>query len=134
MTNSLFAGVDVISAYSRADAINDGILVDMDQEPFGALAREAGIKWPIAMTATAFEQFVNVAATAGHACQDLNGRWWDVVWMFRQTRREITPLEARWKVFVRDPDGRLREKELKCVSGPADDGSPCLTFMLPNED
>jgi hypothetical protein len=113
-----------ISSYSRAEAIEDGVLVDMSQEPFGSLARAAGIVWPIALTATAFAAFVEISDAAGHCCQDVKGRWWDVVWMFRQTRREVSPLEARWKLAVRDPDGRLRQKELKCVSGPADDGSP----------
>jgi hypothetical protein len=134
MSPSLFDDAEIISMYTRTQAIEDGILVDMTQEPFGTLAREAGLKWPIAMTATAFQEFVAVTDTKGHACQDAKGRWWDVVWMFRKTRREVTPLEARWSVFVRDPDGRVRRKELKCVSGPADDGEPCLTFILPNED
>src|SRR5260370_12806099 len=132
MSPSLFDDAEIISMYTRAQAIEDGILVDMTQEPFGTLAREAGLKWPIAMTAT--QEFVAVTDTQGHACQDAKGRWWDVVWMFRKTRREVTPLEARWSVSVRDPDGRVRQKQLKCVSGPADDREPCLTFMLPNED
>jgi hypothetical protein len=125
---------EIISSYSRAEAIEDGVLVDMTQEPFGSLAREAGIVWPIAMTATAFGEFVEFSNASGHSCQDIKGRWWDVVWMFRMTRREISSLDARWKLLVREPDGWLLQKELKCVSGPADDGSPCLTFMLPDED
>jgi hypothetical protein len=132
--SDLFLDQTAIITYSRAEAIEDGVLVDMTQEPFGSLAREAGITWPIAMTGTAFSEFVAVSDSIGHACQDIKGRWWDVVWMFRVTRRKVSPLEARWTLFVREPDDRLVEKELKCVSGPADDGSPCLTFMLPNED
>jgi len=137
MSALLFDDADIISQYTRAEAIEDGILVDMTVEPFGSLAREAGLKWPIAMTATAFNAFVAVddeGGAKGHAGQDERGRWWDCVFMFRRTRREISPLEARWKLIVRDPDGRNRLKELKCVSGPADDMSPCLTFMLPGED
>jgi hypothetical protein len=134
MSPSLFDDAEIISMYTRAQAIEDGILVDMTQEPFGALAREAGLKWPIAMTMTAFVDFVAVSDAKGHADQDVKGRWWDVVFMFKRTKRSISPLEARWSVFVRDPDGRVRQKELKCVSGPADDGEPCLTFMLPSED
>jgi hypothetical protein len=56
MSPSLFDDAEIISMYTRAqqEAIEDGILVDMTQDPFGALAREAGIKWPIAMTLTAY--------------------------------------------------------------------------------
>jgi hypothetical protein len=135
MSAMLFDDAEILSRYTRAQAIEDGILVDMTVEPFGSLAREAGLKWPICMTATAFHEFVAVVDGAkGHVGQDVKGRFWDVVFMFRHTRREVSPLEARWKLVVRDPDGRSRMKELKCVSGPADDMSPCLTFMLPGED
>ena len=36
---------DVVSAYSRAQAIEDGVLVDVSQT-----AKEAGIKYPTAVT------------------------------------------------------------------------------------
>ena len=58
MSALLFDDAEIISRYTRAQAIEDGILVDMTVEPFGDLAREAGLKWPIAMTATAFNEFV----------------------------------------------------------------------------
>jgi hypothetical protein len=93
----LFEGAEIISAYTRKQAISDGVLVDMGVEPFGKLAKEAGLKWPIAMTATAFGEFVAVTDAPGRRGQDLSGRW-------------------------------------KCVSGPDDEGEPCLTFMLPGED
>jgi len=134
MTDDIFQDADIIDTYSRKEAIEDGTLVDMTQEPFGQIAREAGIKWPVAMTAAAFDGFVDVSDTKGHSCQDAAGRFLEVVRMFRVTRRETSPLEARWTLLVRDPDGRRRRKELKCISGPDDDGEPCLTFMLPDED
>jgi hypothetical protein len=130
----LFEGAEIISAYTRKKALSDGVLVDMTVEPFRKLAKEAGLKWPIAMTATAFGAFVAVTDAPGHRGQDQSGRWWDVVFMFRRTRQTISPLEARWTLNVRDPDGRTRTKDLKCVSGPDDEGEPCLTFMLPGED
>lgn len=125
---------EVIHSYTRSEAIEDGVLVDMTAEPFGALAQEAGIKWPVAMTSAAFAQLVKVEDVPGHMCQDEKGRYWDVLWMFRQTRRTVSPVEARWTVFVRDTDGELKEREVKCISGPDDAGEPCLTFMLPDED
>jgi hypothetical protein len=130
----LFDGAEIISAYTRENAIDDGVLLDMSQEPYGKLAKEAGLKWPIAMTATAFGEFAAVSDGPGHVGQDLAGRWWDVLFMFRRTRRAVSELEARWSLKVKDPDGRTRLKELKCVSGPDDNGDPCLTFMLPGED
>ena len=40
----------VISTYSRAQALEDGVLVDA-----GPLAKEAGFRWPVAITAAAWE-------------------------------------------------------------------------------
>jgi hypothetical protein len=134
MLHPFFEGAEVLSIYTRTQALEDGVLFDMTQEPFGDLARKCGIKWPVAMTATAFHECVAVSDTQGHCGQDIIGRWWDVLMTFRSLRREVSPLEVRWSVFVHDPDGRQRQKQLKCVSGPDDDGKPCLTFMLPNED
>jgi hypothetical protein len=136
MSAQLFDDAEILSRYTRAQALEDGILVDMTVEPFGSMAREAGLKWPIAMTSTAFHACVAIdeEESKGHSSQDVKGRWWDCLMMLRRTRREVSPLEQRWKLIVQDPDGRSRLKELKCVSGPADDMSPCLTFMLPNED
>lgn len=136
MSTTLFddSALTIISTYTRAEAIKDGVLVDMTQDPFGPLAVEAGIRWPIAMTSAAFHEFVEVSDSKGHQGQDLKGRWWDVLWMFKIRRREVSPIEALCSVYVQDPDGRTREKQIKCVSGPADDETPCLTFMLPDED
>jgi hypothetical protein len=64
---------EIVSRYSRIEAIEYGVLVDMTQEPFGSLAREAGIIWPIAMTATAFSAFVEVSNTVGHSSQNVKG-------------------------------------------------------------
>ena len=36
---------NVISTYTRAQAIEDGVLVDV-----GSTAQEAGFKWPVALT------------------------------------------------------------------------------------
>ena len=74
----LFDDAEILSQYTRAQAIEDGILVDMTVEPFGSLARETGLKWPIAMTATAFRECVAVVEGAkGQTSQDTKGRWWD---------------------------------------------------------
>ena len=43
-----------IASYSRRQAIEDGVLVDLTQPETVRAVREAGFKWPVAMTATAF--------------------------------------------------------------------------------
>jgi hypothetical protein len=43
----MFAEADLIHRYSRADALRDGVLIDA-----GETAEEAGICYPVALTAT----------------------------------------------------------------------------------
>jgi hypothetical protein len=70
----VFDPKDLIHSYSRAEAIADGVLVDIS-----SVAREAGIRYPIALTRTVWEQYVKVPS--GVAGQDEPGRLWDIVWM-----------------------------------------------------
>jgi hypothetical protein len=72
----MFDEADLIHRYSRADALRDGVLIDVS-----ATAREAGIRWPVALTRAVWERCV--AVPPGVACQDEAGRLWDVVWLFR---------------------------------------------------
>src|ERR1700755_997806 len=74
--HSMFENADLIHRYSRADAIRDGVLIDVS-----TTAREAGIRWPVALTAPVWSQFV--AVPRGVVCQDEAGRLWDVLWMLR---------------------------------------------------
>ena len=44
----MFENADLIHRYTRAEAIADGVLIDVS-----AVAREAGIRYPVALTAAA---------------------------------------------------------------------------------
>jgi hypothetical protein len=44
-----FDGMEIISSYSRAQALEDGVLIDIS-----VLAREAGLKFPVAVTMAVF--------------------------------------------------------------------------------
>ena len=41
----MFEEADLIHRYPRADAFRDGVLIDVS-----ATAKEAGIRWPVALT------------------------------------------------------------------------------------
>ena len=126
----MFEEADLIHRYSRADALRDGVLIDVSET-----AKEAGIRWPVALTAAVWAKCV--AVPRGVACQDEAGRLWDVVYLLRLAigRRDSGP-EVRFGVHVRN-DNRDRTPpliRLKALCGPSDDGAPCVTVMLPEED
>lgn len=133
-----------ISTYSRSQAIEDGVLVDLMQPETVGAVREAGFKYPIAMTTAAFTQTVwTIDDEAGDEwlksrCQDLQGRLWDVLSMFRfaldRGRFLGSPIVYYHISLMHWPSKRRRNIKLKAVCGPGDDAEPVITIMLPDED
>src|SRR6516225_304194 len=113
----MFENTDLIHRYSRADALRDGVLIDVS-----ATAREAGFKYPVALTAAAWAKCV--AVPPGVVCQDEAGRLWDVLTMLRWAIRESKDgaPEVRFGVHVRDGTPPL--VRLKALCGPGDQGEP----------
>ncbi len=125
----MFDEKDLIHAYTRAEAIADGFLVDVT-----TTAQEAAIKYPVALTRAVWCQYVEVPE--GVECQDEAGRLWDVLSMLRHAIGRAKPGTSilLYQLYVRNDNRRARSVTLKAVCGPADDGSPCITVMLPEED
>jgi hypothetical protein len=100
-----------------------------------AVAREAGIRYPVALTAAVWERCV--AVPPGVLCQDESGRLWDVLWLLAcAVRRGGSGAEVRFGVHVRNKNGDRTPPlvRLKAVCGPGDRGEPVVTVMLPAED
>jgi hypothetical protein len=103
------------------------VLIDVS-----AVAREAGIRWPVALTTAAWAKCV--AVPPGVACQDEAGRLWDVLFLLACAVRRGGGV--RFGVHVRN-DNRDRTPplvRLKALCGPGDGGAPVVTVMLPEED
>ena len=49
----MFEESDLIYSYSRADAIRDGILIDVSET-----AKEAGSRWSVAVTSTLWNEYI----------------------------------------------------------------------------
>jgi hypothetical protein len=126
----------VISTYTRAQAIEDGVLVDA-----GPMAQEAGLRWPVAITATAWIDSVawSEPDSLRQVYQDQSGRLWDVLFMAahairRQTRERNEILFRLYRVPRDGQARRPRITTLKLVIGPGDDGEPVITILLPGEN
>ena len=126
----------VVASYNRAQAIEDGVLIDVT-----AMAREAGFKWPVALTHTAWCDCVAWTERNNRfqVHQDESGRLWDVLFMaFYAIRTATAPGDRLLFSLYRVPkDGHSTEAgevSLKLMVGPGDAGEPVVTIMLPNED
>ena len=123
---------DLICTYTRKQAIEDGVLVDMTQGDLGETLREAGFRLHTAMTTTAFRQVIGVGDLP--AGQDVRGRWWDVLMVLRHAiaqNRKTDRVHFQVSVW----NGQKNEDvNLWAMIGPGDDGQAVLTIMLEGED
>jgi len=121
----------VIYAYTRAQAVADGVQVDVTKT-----AQEAGIKYPLFLTRAVFDKYVAVPPDV--TGQDEAGRLWDVVWMTRFAILRSRPGCDRLPValYVRNDNHRAKLVKLIATCGPLDidDPAPAITVMLPDED
>ncbi|MBL1217356.1 MAG: hypothetical protein D8M59_07655 [Planctomycetes bacterium] len=121
----------VIFSYTRAQALEDGVLVDLTE-----WAKETGFVIPVACTAAVWHEYITPTDETRELGQSERGRANDVLWMLyvaiRRHRAGNEPLLYQ-VIFLQKP----RKQEtvtLKAMCGPGDQGEPVLTIMKPNED
>jgi len=122
--------LDLIHSYSRRQAIEDGDLVDVTDT-----AREAGLRFPVAITRAVHVRYVEVPDSISE--QDPAGRLWDILWMLRHAIRSVPNAGSvlRFQLLVRNREaGPAELVTLKSVCGPGDEGEPVITIMLPDEE
>ncbi len=126
----------VISAYTRTQAIEDGVLIDITDT-----AREAGFSCPVAITDGAWNECISWTDkdSKRQVHQDQSGRLWDVVWMaFIAIRSASNSGQQLLFRLYRVPRGGRKRKPrlttLKLIAGPGDTGELVISIMLPNED
>jgi hypothetical protein len=134
-TGSPFFG-EVVYSYSRAQALEDGVLIDVTDT-----AREAGFRWPVALSAGAWADCVawSDIDSAKQTPQDESGRLWDVVFMAAHAVRTRTGggAELLYDLARVPRDGEARQAvvtTLKLIVGPGDGGEPVVTILPPDED
>jgi len=124
---------DVISCYSRAEAIADGVLIPISP----VLLKDAGIVLPVAVTDTVWNGYIDPYYLPDLPGQSVEGRLWDLLWMFRVAVKAENGGgdRIRYQVLFQIP-GRSEPKvvDLIAVCGPGDKGEPVITIMLPGED
>jgi hypothetical protein len=122
---------EVIYSYTRAQAVADGVQVEVTKT-----AQEAGIKFPMFLTRAVFEAYVAVPPDV--TGQDEAGRLWDVVWMTRFGIIRACPGCDRIPVafYVRNDNRAARLVKLIATCGALDidDPQPAITVMMPDED
>lgn len=120
----MFSKEDLIFAYTRAQAIEDGVLVDVTDR-----AKEAGGRFRPGIRR---HRVLRGTGTTRPA----SAPPWDLLWMLRNGIQKAKPgtCIVLYQLYVRNDNRKPRPVTLKAVCGPDDDGSPCISVMLPDED
>lgn len=128
----------VIHSYSRAQAIADGMLVDVTKT-----AKEAGFRYPVALTRAAWCDCVEWPESAakrkrGRTIQDEAGRLWDVLWMayvsIKRSRKNGSRLVYGVRRVPVEGRGHVpRLRLLRLEIGPGDTPDPVITIFLADE-
>lgn len=105
----------VISVYTRAQAIEDGVLVDLTGHPDTRL-----YKHPVAFTKALWAK---LQAGAGQDPEVLNGRVWDVCYMSGAATARVKGPDSWFPVIVGDDVLYLRANV-----GLGDEGEPVVTI------
>jgi hypothetical protein len=142
----------VVYAYTRAQALDDGLLVDVSE-----VLKPCPFKFPVALSRAAYEATIaaggqwvaidnptteDLDAGAIEALklpggQDIKGRLHDIFSVLLHTiNRTAGPADHLWFSVLVDThgNGRPRKVELYSVCGPGDNREPVITIMLQGED
>lgn len=121
---------EVIFSYTRAQAIEDGVLVDESEA-----AREVGIKCPLAVTTRVSELLGDCESP-----QSRRGRLHDLVWLARCALHKAPARFTVWQQKFEVIMGRAHERvsnplrEFVLHLGPGDEGELVATITRPGED
>lgn len=122
-----WAGFNVVSVYTRKQAIEDGVLVSLSDN----FPNECRIyKWPVACTSTVWTMIERAAESDG---VEVAVYVWDLVYMSYMAVQAAKSSGTQLLFKVCLPLGKP-EKILKFVCGPGDAGEPVITIMLREED
>lgn len=119
----------VVFSYTRAQAIADGVLVDVSE-----IAKEAGIRYPVAVTFSVWDGHIVPPEKTRASGQSEAGRLWDMLFMFAQKAKRSEESLIAFSVGFLNKDDNLEIVALKAHCGPGDTLAPVITIMLPHED
>jgi len=120
----------IISCYTRKQALEDGVLVDITTTAFNR-----GFCLPSAITQTLISRFIEPNETLKKMGQNFDDRLNDLlVLTYASALKNRNSRRIYFNgMFLNESGGYDRPKIVADIS-PGDDGKPVLTIMLPEDD
>lgn len=128
-TKSHFADAEVIHAYSREQAIEDGNLIDVSEA-----AALNHFRYPMAFTRAAYGELI--AAYSRWAGRPETDRLHEILGKLASAARHAPAKDGRIVMTfgTRDGEGVPYLLDVSAILGPGDDGKPVLTVCLPEDE
>ena len=124
----------IIASYTRKQAIEDGVLVDLTRPGFCRLLAMLGIRLHTVITQAAFGEVITRHLDSDHAGEAV-GNCLQVLGAFRKAvSTSAKQKEPTDRVFFTVPGLSGHAVNLWALIGPGDEGEPVLTLMLEGED
>lgn len=120
---------EVIHRYTRAQAIADGVLVDLSAVAPDVCRQH--YKVPVACTASVWG-IIEKAVKNPRWFNSVEGVVHDLLWMSKACRRAVDPSTVEFQVIIKGA-GRKSTFTFKATVSGGDTGEPVLTIMLPDE-
>ena len=121
---------NVIYSYTRAQAIEDGVLIDITAD-----AQAHGFKAHTVVTDNLYHSYITPPAGLEGEGQSSSGRLHDLFMVLRTAilGKSATDYLELDVLFLMTP-GRHERVRIIAVVGPGDHGEPVMTIMLPGDD
>lgn len=121
-----------IHVYTRADALADGVLVDVTEPATAGML--GGFAVPVAVTAAVWAAIEAIPASL-RGLASSRGRLHDVLWMANLAVRRHTASSGllRFQVILPQRGTRKRVRTFCAHVGPDDQGRPCVTIGYPED-
>lgn len=119
-----------VASYSRAQALEDGVLVDVSEWASADKGFLGGFRIPVAMTAALWGAVEDIPKRCA-GIQDVRGRAHDVLWMASLAARRGGD-RVEFRVLMDVKAGR-RVLRLVAVCGPGDKAEPVVTIGYPED-
>ena len=133
---------EVISSYTREQAIEDGVLVDVTEWASAEKGFRGGFTIPVAVTRALWDAIEAIPASL-EGIADVRGRAHDVLWMasLAVCPANVYPIrmasrggeDFMFKVILPHRGTRKRNVVLRGNCGPGDRGEPVVTIGFPSD-
>ncbi|WP_029459561.1 DUF6573 family protein [Solidesulfovibrio alcoholivorans] len=121
---------NLIYSYTRAQAIEDGVLVDVTEQ-----AKATGFKLPTVVTDNLYHHYIEPPAGLAGEGQSVTGRLHDLLTLaLFAAKRAVNSDRVYFKVAFLMTPGHTETVEVIAHIGPGDSAEPVLTIMLPEDD